>query len=219
ATLTKSLGDVQLAEVQSTDSLAVAEAARAEAAPVRPQPLKNTLLAAIVGALLAIGGAFLLEFLDDRVKTPEQAGKLAGAMALGAIGRLPAAAEGGQLVALRATNTPMAEAYRMLRVNLDFTAIDSPLRAVAISSAGPGEGKSTTIANLAVALAEAGRRVIVVDTDMRRPTLHKVFGLPNDRGVTAALLGPADADIHQQLAATDLPNLHLMPCGPVPPNP
>lgn len=219
ATLTKSLGDVRLAEAQSTDSLTVAEAARAEPVPVRPQPLRSAVLAALAGALLAIGCAFLLEFLDDRVKTPEQAGKQAGAMALGAIGKLPAAAEGGQLVALRAANSPMAEAYRMLRVNLDFTAIDSPLRALTISSASPGEGKSTTIANLAVALAEAGRRVIVVDTDMRRPTLHKVFGLPNDRGVTAALLGAADADIHQQLAATELPNLHLMPCGPIPPNP
>ena len=219
ATLTKSLGDVQLAEAQSTDSLAVAEAARAEPTPVRPQPLKNTLLATIVGALLAIGCAFLLEFLDDRVKTPEQVSMLTGTMALGSIGKLSGSGPGNKLVARSDANSPLAESYRMLRVNLDFTAIDSPLRTVTITSANPGEGKSTTIANLAVALAEAGKRVIMVDTDLRRPTLHKLFQLPNDRGVTTALLHSGDAELRQYLVTTEVSNLRLMPCGPIPPNP
>ena len=219
ATLTKSLGDLQLAEVQSTDSLSVAEAARAESDPVRPQPLRNTLLAAIVGALLAIGGTFLLEYLDDRVKTAEQASSIIGAMTLGSIGKIAGSGPGTQLVTRSDANSPLSEAYRMLRVNLDFTAVDSPLQTVAITSANPGEGKSTTIANLAVALAESGKRVILVDTDLRRPTLHRIFELPNERGVTSALLNPESSELHQHLAPTEVPNLQLMPCGPIPPNP
>ena len=219
ATLTKSLGDVQMAEAQSTDNLVVAEAARAEPDPVRPQPLRNTLLAAIVGALLAIGGTFLLEYLDDRVKTVEQASGNAGAMTLGSIGKIAGSGPGTQLVTRSDANSPLSEAYRMLRVNLDFTAVDSPLQTVAITSANPGEGKSTTIANLAVALAESGKRVILVDTDLRRPTLHRIFELPNERGVTSALLNPESSELHQHLAPTEVPNLQLMPCGPIPPNP
>lgn len=219
ATLTKSLGDVQMAEAQSTDNLVVAEAARAEPDPVRPQPLRNTLLAAIVGALLAIGGTFLLEYLDDRVKTVEQASGIAGAMTLGSIGKIAGSGPGTQLVTRSDANSPLSEAYRMLRVNLDFTAVDSPLQTVAITSANPGEGKSTTIANLAVALAESGKRVILVDTDLRRPTLHRIFELPNERGVTSALLNPESSELHQHLAPTEVPNLQLMPCGPIPPNP
>lgn len=219
ATLTKSLGDVQMAEAQSTDSMVVAEAARAEPTPIRPQPLRNTLLATIVGALLALGCAFLLEFLDDRVKTPEQVSRLSGAMTLGSIGKLSSFGPGAQLVVRSDVNSPLTEAYRMLRVNLDFTAVDSPLQTITITSANPGEGKSTTIANLAVALAESGKRVILVDTDLRRPVLHNIFELPNDRGVTTALLHPGDAELRQHLVATEVANLQLMPCGPIPPNP
>lgn len=219
ATLLKSLGDVQLAEAQNSDTLSVAEAARPELAPVRPQMLRNTLLAAIVGVLLALGLAFLIEFLDDRVKSAGQAAKLAGAVALGAVGRFPKEAAQSQLVTLSLPNSPLAEAYRMLRVNLDFAAIDSPLRAVTVTSANPSEGKSTTIANLAVALAEAGKQVILVDTDLRRPTLHKVFGLTNERGVTTALLNPGAASLAEQLLPTEVAGLRLLACGPIPPNP
>lgn len=219
ATLFKSLGDIRLAEAQSTDSLSVAEAARPEATPVRPRTTVNTLLGLVVGALLGFGLAFLIEYLDDRVKSAGQAATLSGVMSLGAIGRFAQRDPADQLVVLREPQSPIAEAYRMLRINLDFTAIDGPLGAVVVTSGSPEEGKSTTIANLAVALAEVGRCVILVDADLRRPTLHRILGLPNERGVTTALLRPGPGSASEYLQATAVPNLWLLSSGPIPPNP
>jgi tyrosine-protein kinase len=219
ATLLKSLGDVQLAETQSTDSVTVAEAARPESVPVRPRTLLNTLLGAIVGALLGIGLVFRVEYLDDRVKSSDQVAELTGMMTLGAIGRIQEAGPRNSLVTIRNPRSPAAETYRMLRVNLDFSAIDRPLRTIAVTSSGPAEGKTTTIANLAVAIAQTGKRVILVDTDLRRPMLHKVFHLPNERGVTTALLNPGEGGIKSHLIRSGIRNLLLMTCGPIPPNP
>jgi non-specific protein-tyrosine kinase len=219
ASLLKSLGDVQLAETQSTDSVNVAEAARPESLPVRPRTLLNTLLGVIVGILLGIGMVFLVEYLDDRVKSSDQVAELTGLMTLGTIGRIQETGARNSLVTIRNPRSPAAESYRMLRVNLDFSAIDRPLRTIAITSSGPAEGKTTTIANLAVAIAQTGKRVIVVDTDLRRPTLHKVFHLPNERGVTTALLNPGEGGIKSHLIRSGIRNLLVMTCGPIPPNP
>lgn len=217
ATLLRSLGDVQLAEVQSTDTLSVAEPARPQTDPVRPRTARNTLLAALVGALLALGIAFLIENLDDRVKSSDQVTEMAGVMTLGTIGRIPE--PDNMLVTVRAAQSPFAEAYRMLRVNLDFSAIDDPIRSIAVTSSSPEEGKSTTIANLAVAIAQTGKRVILVDTDLRRPTIHKLFDLSNERGVTTALLNSGERSVANNLVRPGIRNLQVMPSGPIPPNP
>jgi len=113
--------------------------------------------------------------------------------------------------------SPAAEAYRTLRTNIRFAGLDNPCRSIAITSAGPGEGKTTTAANFAVVAAQAESRVCLVDADMRRPALHRVFGVKNVNGLTTALLeGGTFRDVAQ---ATRFPNLFLVSSGPLPPNP
>ncbi|MGE5528845.1 MAG: CpsD/CapB family tyrosine-protein kinase [Patescibacteria group bacterium] len=113
--------------------------------------------------------------------------------------------------------SPIAEAFRVLRTNIQFAGVDKPLKAISLTSAGPGEGKTTTLANLAVALAQSGAKVILVDGDLRRPAMHKFFRLSRRTGLSSVIMGrakPAEA-----LQATDVPGLSLLSSGPVPPNP
>ena len=121
------------------------------------------------------------------------------------------------LITLRDPRSPAAEAYRTLRTNIQFSSLDKPLRTLLATSTAPDEGKSTTVANLAVAMAQAEQRIILVDCDLRRPTLHELFGLPNDAGLTSAIL--ATDDVALPLQATEVPGLSLLTSGPLPPRP
>src|SRR5690606_25415781 len=123
-----------------------------------------------------------------------------------------------KLVALSSTRSPAAEAYRVLRTNLQFSSLDRPVRTLLVSSPSPGEGKSTTAVNLAAVMAQAGQRVVLVDCDLRRPTIHRFFQTPNNSGLTTALLH-ADADPAAFLQETSLPGLQVLTTGPIPPNP
>ena len=121
-----------------------------------------------------------------------------------------------ELVTLANPRSAVAEAYRTLRTNIQLSSLDQPLRTLLVASAGPDEGKSTTLANLAVAFAQAGRRTILVDSDLRRPSLHTLLGSPNDRGLTTMLL---QDDAPAPLIEMPVEGLRLLPSGPVPPNP
>src|SRR5688500_14132097 len=120
------------------------------------------------------------------------------------------------LVTLSSPRSAAAEAYRTLRTNIQLSSIDSPIRALLVTSASADEGKSTTLANLAVAFAQAGQRVVLVDSDLRRPSLHTIFGAANERGLTSMLL---EDDAAAPLVATSVEGLRLLPSGPIPPNP
>ncbi len=110
-----------------------------------------------------------------------------------------------------------AEAYRSLRTSIQFAGLDHKCRSIVVTSSSPGEGKSTTVANFGVVTAQTGARVCLIDSDLRRPTLHRIFGVANSRGLTSALLeGLPFADIAQ---ATAVPNLFVLSSGPLPPNP
>lgn len=124
---------------------------------------------------------------------------------------------GGKLITLADPRSPVAEAYRSLRTNLEFSSLDKPLRTMIVTSAAPEEGKSTVLANLAVVMAQAGKHVILVDCDLRRPSLHELFGISNHTGLTTALLDEAAAEL--PLRETGVPGLRLLPSGPLPPNP
>ena len=121
-----------------------------------------------------------------------------------------------QLVTLTEPRGPASEAYRTLRTNIQFSSLDKPLRTILVTGVEAGEGKSTTLANLAVVMAQGGKRVCAVDCDLRRPTLHKVFGLGSEPGLTTAILDRSSADIRQK---TSVDGLTLVACGPLPPNP
>ncbi|RLC97672.1 MAG: capsular biosynthesis protein [Chloroflexi bacterium] len=127
-------------------------------------------------------------------------------------------AEQPDLITLTDPRSPAAEAYRTLRTNLTFAALDKPLETLLVTSAAPGEGKSSIIANLAITLAQGERRVILVDADLRRPGLHEIFGVANDRGLTTMIVEKTALD-DPPLLEVGVDNLWLMPSGPLPPNP
>ena len=218
AGLLQSYESLRLAEAQSLDTITVVEPAKTPEFPVRPRTRLNTLLAAVVGAMLATGVAFLIEYLDDTVKTPDELQQLVNLPALGIIARIPGEEISERLVAARQPRSPISEAYRTLRTNLEFSAVDSGLHTLVITSSNPMEGKSTTAANLSIVMAQAGKQVILVDADMRRPMVHTLFGSSNNYGLTTAIMqgNPSPMEYVQE---TDVPNLRIMTTGPIPPNP
>ena len=121
------------------------------------------------------------------------------------------------LITLEQTKSPISEAYRTLRTNVQFTSVDSETKKIMITSSGPREGKSHTVANLAVSMAQAGKSVLVVDADMRNPTQHKLFGLDNGQGLSVALV--QDQDYQQYIRETAVPGVMVLTGGPIPPNP
>jgi len=122
------------------------------------------------------------------------------------------------LITLTDPRSAAAEAYRTLRTNLTFAALDKPIETLVVTSPAPGEGKSTTLANLAVTMAQGERRTILVDADLRRPSLHEIFRVSNSRGLTTMFV-EQEALENPPLAETGVENLFLLPSGPLPPNP
>ena len=202
----------------SVNTLSVIEPAVAPLAPSGPGKMRTLLMAAAVGLVLAVATAFLLEYLDDTVKTPEDVEKTMRLTTLAGISRIPGDKPEERLIAVKHPKSPISEAYRVLRTNLQFSSLDHPLRTLVVTSPNPTEGKSTTVANLGVVMAQAGKRVIVVDSDLRRPVLHRVFGIENRSGLTEALLEPEPA-VDGQLKETGVDNLRLLNTGALPPNP
>lgn len=200
------------------NSINVIEPAALPTVPVGPNKAATILLAAAIGFLLAAGAAYLLDYLDDTLKNPDDVQKIAGLTTLGAVPRIENLASGNELTALIEGQSAAREAYRILRTNLQFAAVDRPLRVLMVTSPSPSEGKSLTVANLAVALAQTDKRVILVDTDLHKPRLHRLFSLRNNIGITTALL-EAHPKVDGLMQPTTIPGLSVLTSGPLPPNP
>jgi non-specific protein-tyrosine kinase len=213
------LENIRLAEANALDTIVVVEEAVPPQHPVRPRVLMNTLLAAIVGGMIGLGAAFLIEYLDDTIKTPDDIGRITTLSTLGIIAR-GKGDDPDTIITLEDPRSPVAEAYRTIRTGIQFAGVDKPLRTMVVTSAGPGEGKSTTAANLAVVLAQAGKRVILIDADLRKPTQHKRWGVPNTIGLTGALLMDELSDnLDYLLSGTQVENLWVLTSGQLPHNP
>lgn len=227
ANVLRSYEELRLTEVQSVDSIVIVEKAQAPTDPIRPRTLINVLLAVIAGGMLALGVIFLVEYLDDRVKTPQDLYKVVNTPILGAIAQLPNAGQRKKdehssrqesLITANQPRHPITEAYRSLRTSLQFSSVDDTLRSLLVTSATPGEGKTTTAANLAVVMAQSGRSVILIDADIRKPQQHKVFHLPKSPGLTDAMV-TTSSPLAFFLHDTDVPNLRIMTSGKEAPNP
>ncbi len=198
--------------------VSIVEAATIPSVPVKPHVLLNTLMAAVIGLLLAGGAALLIEYLDDTVKSPEDL-EASGLPALGGVARFHRPKDPSEnLVAGSGSQRHFSEAYRVLRTNVQFSTIDRPGQALLITSANPGEGKTTTAANLALVTAQAGKKVVLVDSDLRRPSLHRFFGLSNEQGLTNLLLS-TQPSVDGCAQRTRFENLAVITSGPLPPNP
>lgn len=193
-------------------------------APVPEFPLntnlpQNIFLAALAGLMVGVGGIFVLEYLDNTIRDGEDARRELNLATLGVISRMrdvnhPA----DSLIMLSQPRVPIAEAYRVLRTNLRFSGIENSGGVLLVTSPNPGEGKTTTAANLAIAMAQAGKRVILVDADLRRPYLHTLFGISNNAGLSH-LFWEQGLVAESILQDTPVPGLQLIPSGQLPPNP
>ncbi len=221
------LYDVLLGRLKETDlsaslrsnNIRVVDAAERPTVAVKPNLRINLGLALLVGLIGGVGLAFFFEFLDNTVKTGEDIERHLGFTQLGVLPALeddPPADERDRWVDLQPLST-FAESMRSIRTNLAFLGATRPLQTLLVTSATPLEGKSTTCANLGIALAQAGQRVLLVDTDLRRSRLHRAFQLSNERGFSTLLLG--SDDLAGAVQATGIENLDLLPSGPIPPNP
>ena len=170
STLVANYQQVKLAEAQATNNIVVAEPATV---PDRPDPASHPHQCHAGNHrgryCLRWASRSSIEYLDDTVKTPDDVSRVAGLSTLGAIARLKESGGPASWLPGCASKSPESEAYRTLRTNIQFSSVDNPIRSLLVTSSSPGEGKSTTTANLAVVLAQTGQRVIVVDTDLRRP--------------------------------------------------
>ena len=205
----------------SPNLLSVVEPAVAPPQPSSPRPLLNTLLAALVGLMLAVGVAFVIEYLDDSLKTADEVEETVELPTLGAIMRMKGDAgrsEIYRLATLLQPRSPAAEAYRTLRTNIEFAAVDEPVRTLLVTSSIPSEGKTTTAANLAVAFAQAGRQVLLMDADLRKPGVHRILDLPNAHGLTT-LLRSDDVGVDALTHASEQEHLRVLTTGSLPPNP
>ena len=214
--LLMSFEQVRLAEAQSSANITQIDEASIPLEPVSPNVLKNTGLAVAVGMMLAAGGLVARETLDDTIKSPRDAQRILGLPVLGVISRniIP----DSYLITDYQPRSPVSEAYRMLRTNIQFTNVDKPVQTLLVTSAEPLEGKTTISANLAIVTAQNGRGVTLVDCDLRRPTVHKRFGLPNKAGLSTLFISTLDAmDTIRQ--ATKVRYLSVLTTGPLPHNP
>jgi capsular exopolysaccharide synthesis family protein len=184
--------------------------------PVAPQPLRNVGLAVALGLIVGVGAAALRESLDRTLRSPEALNTAAAAAVLSAI-PYDQKAERAPLITEGSAHSKRAEAMRQLRTNLQFVNVDRPVRSIVVSSPLPGEGKSSTVCNLAIAFAEAGRKVLVIDADLRRSRIAEYFGLEGAVGLTNVLAGRVP--VRDALQAWGDTGLWVLPSGHVAPNP
>ena len=183
---------------------------------VSPQPVRNLALAAFLGLLVGIGFAVVRELLDNTVKHVGTLREIAGAANLGSIFYDPKASS-RPLVTQLDSHAPRAEAFRVLRTNLQFIDVDSESKVFIITSPLPGDGKSTTAVNLAITLAQAGQRTLLLEGDLRRPRTSEYLGLESKVGLTTVLIGKIDIEDAIQPWGDD--GLHVIASGAIPPNP
>ncbi|WP_328351435.1 polysaccharide biosynthesis tyrosine autokinase [Mycobacterium sp. NBC_00419] len=185
-------------------------------APVIPNPVRNVAIGLVLGGLLGIGIAVVRDLLDNTVKSQETLEEITNT---GVVGYIPADKEFRKTPAISfpTDNSGTAEAFRKLRTNLQFLAVDNPPRLIVITSPSPNEGKSTTAINIALALAEAEHNVLLVDGDMRRPSLAKYLDLVGQVGFSTVLSGAASVD--EVIQKTQCPQLSVLAAGAIPPNP
>ncbi len=218
----QSYEQIRVSEAQSTSNVVQVEPAITPETPIRPRVMMNTALALVVGGMLAVGAIFLMEALDDTIKSPDDVTRQLGLPVLGTIMRHDTT--NGTLVTVGSPRSPTAEAFRSLRTNIQYASVDHPIRTLLITSPSAGAGKSTISANLGIAMAQGGKSAVIVDADMRRPTQHKHHGLANRFGLSSIFVYPNSFSTGEALpegtmqpSKTD--GLSVVTSGKNPPNP
>jgi capsular exopolysaccharide synthesis family protein len=200
-----------------TSNVRIVDSAETPASPVSPRRGLNILMGLLGGTLFGVGLAFLFEYLDNRVKTPEEIERDLGLPSLGLIPMTAGIAGKANPLISDGAPAPFAEAFRALRTSILFSAADGGPRSIVVTSTGPSEGKTMVAGNVAIALAQTGQRVLLVDADMRRPRAHELFAVNVEPGLSNLLVGASKPSEVVQAAGVE--NLWVMPAGKTPPNP
>jgi capsular exopolysaccharide synthesis family protein len=203
------LKEVELNAELLMNNVAIVDEAILPAGPVSPKRRLNVALSGVLGLALGLGTVFFLDYLDNTVKTSEDVEQYLGLSILAIVPRRDASSE-----------NIVKESLQSLRTNVNFSSLNRSRKRILVTSAGPQEGKTSTLVALAKAQAAAGDRVAVVDCDLRRPNVHNCLGLKRNFGLTNFLADATeDGSWRKYLKTTSLPNLHVLTCGPIPPNP
>jgi succinoglycan biosynthesis transport protein ExoP len=211
--------DVDLSAALRTNNVHLLDAAEIPGAPSSPNLKLALLISLLLGLGLGIIAAIGLEQFDDAIETSEDVERATRASFLGIIPevREPSGPGPVELHVHRRPHSSVAECLRTVRTNLLFLSTDRSLQKLMVTSSGPQEGKTTVVVDLGIAFAQHGQKTLLVDTDMRRPRLHKVFGLGSELGLSSVLLD--EKKLGEAIRQTEVPNLWVLPCGPIPPNP
>jgi len=222
--LIKRFKETSLTEDMRTGNIRIVDGAEVPRYPVKPKKRLNIILAIIVGLVTGIGLAFFFEYLDNTIKIPEDVEKYLNIPFLGPVPLFSTKSKGDieddtnpALVAFHSSKSTASESYRGIRTSILLSSAESAPQVILITSVGPLEGKTITTANLAVTMAQAGSKVIILDCDMRRPKMHKLFGVVRDQGISNLLV--ESSDVKRAIFHTRIPNLDVIPCGTIPPNP
>lgn len=228
---------------QQHNNMRLIQPARVPGAPVGPSRFRMIVLGFFLSLIGGVGVAYFLEYVDNTIKTVEDVNRYVKLPALGVIpaiaaaaqGRLKGAKTGKRLILDRSSSSDAAEvyssnrlavidnrssaaeAYRVVRTSMLLSAAGSPPKTVLVTSGQPGEGKTTTVVNTAISLAQLGASVLIIDCDLRKPSVHKVFGIDHNKGLSTYL--SRDIEIDELITKLQIPNLSVLPCGPIPPNP
>lgn len=207
---------IKLTEAQSISTIIQKDPAVPGLKPIAPQPMKSAGLAAVVSLMVVAGIIFLVEFLKDEIRDPEEITRRWGIPVLGVVANYHSNQSG--LITLSHPRSPVSETFRSLRTALQFSAIDQPLHTLLVTSASPSDGKTSIASNLAVVMAQNQRSVITIDADFRRPQLHKMFSLTNRIGLTDYFIRVNDV-IESVINKTSIKGLNVVTSGSIPPNP
>ncbi len=207
---------IRLSEAQTVSTVIQVDPATVPDKPISPQVLRNTALAAIVGFMLAVGLIFVIEAIDDTLKTSEDVKRVLGLPVLGIISKHPV--EDGKPITNISPRSPVSEAFRNLRTNVQYSSVDNPIRVLMITSTDPREGKTTVVTNLGIVFAQNGNNVTLIDADLRKPSLHRKVGVPNRSGLTSLFVRSL-ASLENTFQRTGINNLQVITSGELPPNP
>lgn len=226
--LFKRLKETSLTEDIRTGNIRIIDPAEIPGSPVKPKKTQNMALAIILGLVLSIGTAFFLERIDNTIKIPSDIKQHLDIAYLGPVPDFSALSDADkgnagnikfkeELIAVNNPKSTASEAYRGIRTNILFSSADIAPQVMMICSSAPSEGKTVTAANLAIVMAQMGNKVLLIDCDMRKPKLNKVFETSRDKGMSNILVG--GCEIEDAIIHTKIPNLDIISSGPMPPNP
>jgi polysaccharide biosynthesis transport protein len=208
--------EIRLTEARTVSSVTQVEPASIPTIPVSPKTTLNTILGLMTGALLAVAAVFLMETLNDTIRDPGVFMKRYNLPILGVIAHHKQL--DGEPIVKRSPRSPVSEAFRSLRTNVQYTSVDKPLRTLLVTSPTPSDGKTTIASNLAVALAQGGSKVFVVDADMRRPHIHRLMGAENKIGLSSLFVQPT-VHLNGTVQKNQVENVSVISSGVLPPNP